>query len=186
MARASTPSSATCRPSTNMNRGRGDRARLMTLRNPSAVGTTPNRSVNVYSSAVQVSGSPMILHPRQLDLETCGPIACTCSKSKEDTVSRCNKGWGLLSWAGACRSRPQRRSSRRISMPAKRKAKSSSMARLYRKADGRSPSGFQKKYGIDVEYWRGSSTQASERALTDGSAPAGPASTSPKAIAVSN
>ena len=27
--------------------------------------------------------------------------------------------------------------------------------------------GFKKKYGIDVEYWRGSSTQVSERALTE-------------------
>jgi len=27
---------------------------------------------------------------------------------------------------------------------------------------------FKKKYGIDVEYWRGSSTQVSERALTNG------------------
>ena len=26
---------------------------------------------------------------------------------------------------------------------------------------------FKKKYGIDVEYWRGSSTQVSERALTE-------------------
>ena len=26
---------------------------------------------------------------------------------------------------------------------------------------------FKKKYGMDVEYWRGSSTQVSERALTE-------------------
>ena len=33
--------------------------------------------------------------------------------------------------------------------------------------DGGFAPGFKKKYGIEVEYWRGSSTQVSERALTE-------------------